>query len=281
MQESSLSRHATGTFRSREVARRKDLCIQKGDPPSMRKPWQMKDYSQGQFEQSAIVASVEKGKYALALVRRRLSAEAVEIDPLTRRGALALREARRLLPDYLPHEMLYRIEGYRGVLLTTKAGVSEAECVSRLQAGHDARVTLLRFDGMLRAQLIGVPLEAVASLVDVRPAYAALLEQAVSLYVEAIGEECECYKYDSRDPGVCHICFHRAVIPVDSKVVEVWQQWVLEMLDRTGSVRRKSLDVRSRLAELRQEASALEQRVQVSEECLAELDARLVDPRPG
>jgi len=80
----------------------------------MRKPWQMKDYSNGQFEQRAIVTSSEKGKYVLALVRRRLSADAVEIDPLTRRGAMALREARRLLPDYLPHEVLYRIEGYRG-----------------------------------------------------------------------------------------------------------------------------------------------------------------------
>src|SRR6266700_4146611 len=160
---------------------------------------QMKDYSNGQFEQRAIVASYEKGKYALALVRRRLSADAVEIDPLTRRGAMALREARRLLPDYLPHEMLYRIEGYRGVLLTTKAGVSEAECAARLQAGHDGRVTLLRFDGQPRAQLIGVPREAVAILVDVRPAYAALLEQAVSLYAEAAGSECECDKYDARD----------------------------------------------------------------------------------
>lgn len=241
----------------------------------MRKPWQMKDYSNGQFEQRAIVTSSEKGKYALTLVRRRLSADAVEIDPLTGRGALALREARRLLPDYLLHEMLYRIEGYRGVLLTTKAGTTEAECAARLQTGHDGRVTLLRFDGQPRAQLIGVPMEVVASLVDVRPAYAALLEQAVTLYVEAIGEECECYRYDSRDPGVCNICFHRAVIPIDSKVVEVWQQWVMEMLDCTGSVSRKSPEVRQCLAALWQEAGALEQRVQASEACLAKLDRRL------
>lgn len=84
----------------------------------------------------------------------------------------------------------------------------------------------MRFDGQPRAQLIGVPLEAVASLVDVRPAYAALLEQVVSLYVEAIGEECECYRYDSRDS------------------------------DCTGSISRKSPEVRQRLAALRQEASA-------------------------
>jgi len=136
-------------------------------------------------------------------------------------------------------------------------------------------VTLLRFDGQPRAQLIGVPREAVASLVDVRPAYAALLEQAVSLYAEAAGSECECDKYDARDPGVCYICFHRAVIPIDSKVVEVWQLWVIEMLECTGSVRRKSPEVRSRLAALRQEASALEQQVQDSEACLAQLDACL------
>lgn len=40
----------------------------------------MKDYSNGQFAQRAIVASrYEKGKYALALVRKRLSADVVEI----------------------------------------------------------------------------------------------------------------------------------------------------------------------------------------------------------
>jgi hypothetical protein len=236
----------------------------------------MKDYSNGQFEQRAIVAArYEKGKFALALVRKRFSAVEVEIDPSTRRGALTLREARRLLVEYLPHEMLYRIEGYRGVLLTTKAGTNEAECTARLQAGHDREVTLLRFDGQPRGLLIGIPKEASARLVDVRPEYAALLELAVSLYVEAIGEECECYRYDPREPGVCSICFHRAVIAVDSKVVEVWQAWVTEMLDRTGSVRRKSDEVRLRLAALRQEASELEQRVCASETCLMELEASI------
>ncbi len=241
----------------------------------MYKRKQMKDYSNGQFEQRAIVASYEKGKYALALVRKRLEACAVEIDPLTRRGAMTLREARRLLIDYLPHEMLYRIEGYRGVLLTTKAGTTEAECTARLQAGHDRAVTLLRFDGQQRGLLVGIPKEASARLVDVRPEYAALLELAVSLYALAIGEECECYRYDPREPGVCSICFHRAVIAVDSKVVEVWQAWVTEMLDCTGSVRRKSDEVRRRLAALRQEASELEQRVCASETCLLELEASI------
>lgn len=235
----------------------------------------MKDYSGGQFGQSAIVASYEKGKYALALVRRRLSPDAVEIDPLTRRGALTLREARRLLPDYLPHEILYRIDGYRGVLLTTKAGIDETDCITRLQAGHDKRVTLLRFDGQPRGQLVGVPEPELSDLVDVRPAYAALLGQVVDLYVEAVGEECECYRLDPREPGECYICFHRAVIPIDSKVVEVWQQWTAEMLDRTGSVRRKSEGMRRCLAVLRGQASELEQRVRASETCLAELDARL------
>jgi hypothetical protein len=235
----------------------------------------MKDYSGGQCGQRAIVSSYEKGKYALALVRKRLSPVLVEIDPLTRRGAMTLREARRLLPDYLPHELLYRIDGYRGVLLTVKAGTTEEECMTRLQAGHDGRVTLLRFDGQPRGQLVVVPELSVANLVDVRPAYATLLEQVVSLYVEARGEACECYRNDPRDPGVCYICFHRAVIAIDSKVVEVWQQWTTEMLDRTGSVRGKSDEVRRRLAELRQEASVLEQRVRASETCLAELDSRL------
>lgn len=237
---------------------------------------QMKDYSNGHFAQKAIVAARdEKGKYALALVRKRISAAAVEIDPLTRRGAMTLREARGLLVDYLPHEMLYRIEGYRGVLLTTKAGTNEAECAARLQAGHDKKVTLLRFDGQPRGLLVGIPAEATGRLVDVRPDYAALLERAVSLYVEAVGEECECYRYDPREPGECHICFHRSTIAVDSKVVEVWQAWVTEMLDRTGSVRGKSDEARRRLAELRQEASALEQRVCASEACLAEMEASL------
>jgi len=236
---------------------------------------QMKDYSGGQFGQRAIVTSYEKGKYALALVRNRLSPGVVEIDPQTRWGVMTLREARRLLPDYLPHEILYRIEGYRGVLLTTKAGTTETACMTRLQAGHDGRVTLLRYDGQPRGQLVGVAEPSVASLLDVRPAYAVLLEQVVSLYVEARGSECECYRYDPREPGVCYICFHRAAISIDSKVVEVWQQWTTEMLDRTGSVRGKSDEVRQRLAELRQEASELEQRVRASETCLSELDGHL------
>jgi hypothetical protein len=234
----------------------------------------MKDYSNGQFAQRAIVAArYEKGKYALTLVRKRLSADVVEIDPLTRRGAMTLREARRLLIDYLPHEMLYRIEGYRGVLLTIKAGTHEAECAARLQAGHDREVTLLRFDGQPRGLLVGIPAEAMARLVDVRTGYAALLEQVVSLYTLAIDEECECYRYDPRDPGVCFICFHRAVIAVDSKVVEVWQSWVKDLLDRTRSVRGKSDEVRQQLAALGQKASELELRVRASESCLAELEA--------
>jgi hypothetical protein len=188
---------------------------------------------------------------------------------------MTLREAHRLLIEYCPHEMLYRIEGYRGVLLTIKAGTHEAECAARLQAGHDREVTLLRFDGQPRGLLVGVPAEASAPLVDVRPEYAALLEQAVSLYALAIGEECECHRYDPREPGECYICFHRAAIAVDSKVVEVWQSRVTEMLDRTGSVRRKNDEVRQRLAALRQEARALEQRVCTSETCLAELGASL------
>ena len=56
---------------------------------------------------------------------------------------------------------------------------------------------------------------------------------------------------------------------------EAWPQWVMEMLDCTGSVSRKSPEVRQRLAALWQEAGALEQRVQASEACLAELDRRL------
>ena len=35
----------------------------------------------------------------------------------------------------------------QGVLLTTKAGTTETACMTRLQAGHDGRVTLLRYDG--------------------------------------------------------------------------------------------------------------------------------------
>jgi len=93
-----------------------------------------------------------------------------------------------------------------------------------------------------------------------RAAYRVLLCRALDLYRELTGEDCICYRYDPRDPGVCFLCFHTPLAGEGEKVAAIWQTWVEEAIRFLSEIELLSREEYERVEAIKQEARALDQR---------------------
>ena|SRR5437879_4970846 len=105
----------------------------------------MRDYSDGQHEDRAIVASKkQRGKYCIAKVQRYSD----EVFPLYRSHPMTLGQAKKLLSQgYTTHDISYLTNN--SAVITYIWGIDKEECVSKLATAHPGQpVKLLSFDGV-------------------------------------------------------------------------------------------------------------------------------------
>jgi hypothetical protein len=105
----------------------------------------MRDYSDGQFKDRAIVASKQqRGKYCIAKVQR----YGDEVFPLHRSHHMTLAQAKALLSQgYTTHDISYLTNN--SATITYIWCIDKEECLSKLANAHPGQpVKLLSFDGI-------------------------------------------------------------------------------------------------------------------------------------